>query len=241
MPVTDTIIVRHLGLVPYEPVLAAMRAFTEMRTAETPDEIWLLEHPPIYTLGQAAAPSHLLDTRDIPVFQTDRGGEVTYHAPGQGIAYLLIDLKRRTKDRLLVREFIQKIEQAIIDTLAVYQVSSERKPGAPGIYLSVPVAPALQGAKIAALGLKVHRNGCTYHGLSLNVAMDLAPFSWINVCGYAGLVSVDMKTLGKESTVSDVQYELIRAFCRQMAANADFQDSAALSDAIRKQVQEKPL
>jgi lipoyl(octanoyl) transferase len=130
------------------------------------------------------------------------------------------------KNRLLVREFVRKIEQAVIDTLAAYQLSGERKAGAPGIYLSPELTvPPWQGAKIAALGLKVLNNGCMYHGLSLNVSMDLAPFSWINPCGYAGLASIDMKTLGKEVSVTRVQHELVRKLCHQIGANADFQDS----------------
>lgn len=229
-PETDCIIIRHLGLMDYEPVLAAMKAFTETRTADTPDEIWLLEHTPVYTLGQAADHAHLLDTHDIPVFQADRGGEVTYHAPGQAIAYLMVDLKRRMKNRLLVKEFVQQIEQAVIDTLAAYHLSGERRAGAPGIYLSPDsVASPWKGAKIAALGLKVQRNGCTYHGLSLNVAMDLKPFSGINPCGYAGLVSADMKSLGRDQTLTEVQQALGRALCRQIGARADFQDGRGLS------------
>lgn len=229
MDVTDSIIIRNFGLMPYEPVFKAMKAFTGNRTAQTPDEIWLLEHMPVYTLGQAADHSHLLDTQDIPVFQADRGGEVTYHAPGQAIIYLLIDLKRRMKNRLAVREFVREIEQAIIDTLAIYHVSGERKAGAPGIYLAAePDILPWQGAKIAALGLKVQRNGCTYHGLSLNVAMDLKPFSGINPCGYAGLASVDMKTLGKVLPVGRVQHDLACALCARMTARAHFQEAAVL-------------
>lgn len=230
MPATDAIIIRTPGLVPYEGAFAAMKSFTRTRTAGTPDEIWLLEHPPVYTLGQAASREHLLDTHDIPVFQSDRGGEVTYHAPGQAIAYLLVDLKRRMKNRLLVREFVWRIEQAVIDTLAQYRLSGERRPGAPGIYLAPDTAEtSWRGAKIAALGLKVHRNGCTYHGLSLNVAMDLAPFSRINPCGYAGLATVDMKTLGRDCAVGEVQQELVKALCRCLGAEAVFQAEPALS------------
>lgn len=229
MTMTNAIIVRDFGLMPYKTVFTAMKAFTENRTADTPDEIWLLEHLPVYTLGLASDRSHLLDTRDIPVLQADRGGEVTYHAPGQAVVYLLVDLKRRMGNRLLVRKFVQKIEQAVIDTLSAYQLAGERKPGAPGIYLTADsVDPSWQGAKIAALGLKVQRNGCTYHGLSLNVAMDLQPFSWINPCGYPGLTSVDMKTLGKDCSVIRVQHELAIALCRNLDARADFQGSAAL-------------
>jgi len=200
------------GLEPYEATYAAMRGFTDRRDADTPDQLWIVEHPPVFTLGLAADPSHVLEPHDIPVVQTDRGGEVTYHGPGQAVIYLLVDLRRRRPGaRLFAREFVNKIEQAVIDTLAAYNLAGERKPGAPGIYLSGGIR---QGAKIAALGLKVRGNGCTYHGVSLNVAMDLTPFSWINPCGYEGLPTVDMKTLGVEAPLHDVQlalaYELIQ-------------------------------
>ncbi|RLM48763.1 lipoyl(octanoyl) transferase, partial [Halorubrum sp. Atlit-28R] len=156
---------------PYDVTFSAMRAFTDARTAETPDECWIVEHPPVFTLGLGADPSHVLDAHSIPVIPTDRGGEVTYHGPGQAIVYLLIDLRRKRADgRLLARELVQRIEQAVIDTLAAYNLQGRRKPGAPGIYVA---NGPWQGAKIAALGLKVRGNGCTYHGVALNVAMDL--------------------------------------------------------------------
>ncbi len=182
------------GMEDYQLTFDAMRAFTDARTGETADELWIVEHPPVFTLGLGADRAHVLAAHDIAVVQTDRGGEVTYHGPGQVVIYLLIDLRRsHSKGRLFAREFVQKIEQAVIDTLQAYNLAGERKPGAPGIYVS---EGAWQGAKVAALGLKVRANGCTYHGVSLNVAMDLQPFSWINPCGYAGLTTVDMKTLG---------------------------------------------
>jgi lipoyl(octanoyl) transferase len=194
------------GLEPYNASFAAMRAFTDARTADTADELWIVEHPSVFTLGLGADPSHVLDAHGIPVVQTDRGGEVTYHGPGQVVIYLLMDLRRHRRDaRLFAREFVKKIEQAVIDTLAEYNLAGERKTGAPGIYMS---NGAWQGAKIAALGLKVRGNGCTYHGVSLNVAMDLAPFSWINPCGYEGLPTVDMKTLGVDVPLQDAQLAL---------------------------------
>jgi lipoyl(octanoyl) transferase len=190
----------------YDLTFAAMRAFTDARTADTADELWIVEHPPVYTLGLGADPSHVLDAHGIPVVQTDRGGEVTYHGPGQAVIYLLMDLRRhRGTGRVFAREFVNKIEQSVIDTLAAYNLAGERKPGAPGIYMA---GGPWQGAKIAALGLKVRGNGCTYHGVSLNVAMDLAPFSWINPCGYEGLATVDMKTVGVEAVLADVQSAL---------------------------------
>lgn len=185
------------GREPYAPCFDAMRAYTEARTPDTPDQIWLVEHPPVYTLGQAGDPAHLLAPDEtIPVVQIDRGGQITYHGPGQVVAYILLDLRRR---RLMVREFVTDIEQAVLDTLASYNLAAERKPGAPGIYLS---DGPHQGAKIAALGLKI-RNGCSYHGVSLNVQMDLSPFLRINPCGYAGLETVDMAGAGATIAVAD--------------------------------------
>ncbi len=194
------------GHEPYDTTFSAMRAFTDARTADTPDELWIVEHAPVYTLGLGADPSHVLDAHGIPIIQTDRGGEVTYHGPGQAIIYLLMDLRRSPRGgRIFAREFVNKIEQAVIDTLGAYNLAGERKPGAPGIYLS---GGQWQGAKIAALGLKVRGNGCTYHGVSLNVGMDLAPFSSINPCGYEGMLTVDMRTVGVDVALHDVQLAL---------------------------------
>ncbi|MBI1890273.1 MAG: lipoyl(octanoyl) transferase LipB [Burkholderiales bacterium] len=204
---TDLIRLRELGRVEYEPTFAAMREFTDARSAGTPSELWLVEHAPVFTLGLGADPAHVLDAHGIPVVQTDRGGEVTYHGPGQAVIYLLMDLKRNAAARMFAREFVHLIEQAVIDTLAAYNLAGERKPGAPGIYVS---EGKWQGAKIAALGLKVRANGCTYHGVALNVAMDLRPFSWINPCGYEGLATVDMKTLGIAAPLQDVQHMLAK-------------------------------
>jgi len=199
-------LVLQRGLEDYATTFAAMRAFTDVRTAATADELWIVEHPPVFTLGLAADPSHVLDPHEIPVVETDRGGEVTYHGPGQVVIYLLLDLRRHKADaRLFARELVNKIEQAVIDTLAAYNLACERKPGAPGIYMSD--GPA-QGAKIAALGLKIRGNGCTYHGVSLNVAMDLTPFTWINPCGYENLATIDMQSLGAQATLSEVQNAL---------------------------------
>lgn len=168
--------IRHLaGLQDYPATWAAMRAFTDARDADTPDELWLLEHPPVFTLGQAGRPEHLLAPGAIPVIQTDRGGQVTYHGPGQLVAYLLLDLRRAG---IGVKRLVERLEQAIIDLLAEHGVQAERRANAPGVYVA--------GAKIASLGLRV-RNGCCYHGLALNVDMDLEPFGRINPCGYAGL------------------------------------------------------
>jgi len=203
------------GVEPYETTFAAMRAFTDARDGDTRDELWIVEHPPVYTLGLGADPSHVLDAHGIPVVQTDRGGEVTYHGPGQAIVYLLMDLRRKPGARLFAREFVNKIEQSVIQTLQAYNLAGERKPGAPGIYMTD--AP-WKGAKIAALGLKVRGNGCTYHGVSLNVAMDLAPFSWINPCGYEGLATVDMRTVGADAPLSEVRLALARNLTELLTA-----------------------
>ena len=200
---SDTLI-RQRGTEDYDTTFAAMRAFTDARDANTPDELWIVEHPPVFTLGLGADRGHVLNAHQIPVVQTDRGGEVTYHGPGQVGIYLLFDLRREGR-RLLPRDFVTRIEQAVIDTLAAYNLYGERKPGAPGIYVA---EGEHRGAKIAALGLKIRASGCTYHGVSLNVAMDLAPFSWINPCGYPGLVTIDMKTLGVTASLPDVQSAL---------------------------------
>ncbi len=202
-----TPILIHRGLEPYTVTFDAMRAFTDGRTPDTPDELWIVEHPPVFTLGLGADAGHVLDAHGIPVVQTDRGGEVTYHGPGQVVIYLLMDLRRRPGKRLFARDFVHRIEQAVIDTLQAYNLAGERKSGAPGIYMT---AGPLQGAKIAALGLKVRGNGCTYHGVSLNVAMDLRPFSWINPCGYAGMATVDMQSAGVCAQLEDVQQTLAR-------------------------------
>lgn len=205
MQATPQIIQR--GIEDYQVSFDAMRAYTNSRTSYTPDQFWIVEHPPVFTLGLGADITHILDPHTIPVVQTDRGGEVTYHGPGQVVIYLLMDLRRHHSGvRLFAREFVRKIEQAVIDTLATYNLAGERQQGAPGIYVSTG---RWQGAKIAALGLKIRSNGCTYHGVSLNVAMDLTPFSWINPCGHAGLATIDMQTLGAAAKPGDVQTLLV--------------------------------
>jgi lipoyl(octanoyl) transferase len=197
----------------YEDSFAAMRAYTDARTEGTPDQVWLVEHPPVFTLGLGADRGHLLGgSSAIPVVQTDRGGEVTYHGPGQAVVYLLLDLRRRGKaGRMFARELVRKIEQAVIDVLAAYNLGGVRREGAPGIYVA---GGPHAGAKIAALGLKIRGNGCTYHGLSLNVDMDLAPFGLINPCGYQGMACVDMRTLGVRIPVAEAQ----RALAAQLQA-----------------------
>ena len=212
-------IVKRLGLVEYAPALEAMRVFTAGRTDGTADEIWLLQHPPVYTLGQAGKAEHLLcNPVGIPLVQIDRGGQITYHGPGQLVAYLLIDLPRR---RLKVRELVHLMEQAIIDTLAEYGLAAERKDGAPGVYIA--------GDKIAALGLRV-KNGCSYHGLAINVDADLMPFGWINPCGYEGLKTIRMKDFGVADGVDAVGERLLAQLQRLLPpieARADVHNQPA--------------
>ena len=182
----------------YEPIWRAMQHFTAERDADTADEIWLLQHPPVFTLGLAGKPEHLLRDIGVPLLQVDRGGQITYHGPGQIVAYLLLDLNRR---RLKVRELVHAMEQAIIDLLADYAIAAARRPGAPGVYVG--------DAKVAALGLRVRR-GCSYHGLSLNVAMDLAPFAAINPCGYSGLPVTQLRDLGVADAPEAAGEKLLR-------------------------------
>jgi lipoyl(octanoyl) transferase len=213
------VIVKRLGLVEYAPALEAMRVFTAERTDDTPDEIWLLQHPPVYTLGQAGKPEHLLQNpAGIPLVHIDRGGQITYHGPGQLVAYLLIDLPRR---RLKVRELVNLMEQAIIDTLAEYGLAAERKDGAPGVYIA--------GDKIAALGLRV-KSGCSYHGLAINVDADLAPFGWINPCGYEGLKTIRMKDFGVTDGVEQVGERLLAHLQRLLPPAGGRTDNGNLSD-----------
>jgi len=177
------LVLRELGLVDYEPTLAAMKQFTDSRDADSPDELWLLQHPRVFTQGQAGKAEHVLAPGDIPVIQVDRGGQVTYHGPGQWVLYLLVDIRRH---KLGVRDLVDLIEQSIVQLLAEYGIEAAAKPGAPGVYVV--------GEKIAALGLRVRR-GCSYHGLSLNVDMDLEPFQRINPCGFEGLQVTSMVKL----------------------------------------------
>ena len=191
MVLTDACVRRDLGRVPYEPTWRRMQAFTDARGPDTPDELWVLEHPPVYTLGMAGKPEHLLCETPIPMVRIDRGGQITYHGPGQIVVYLLVDLRRRG---LKVRELVHLMEQALIDTLAGEGLAAERRAGAPGVYVGE--------AKIAALGLRV-KNGCSYHGLALNVDMDLTPFTWINPCGYSGLQTTQLRDhgIGTDQTI----------------------------------------
>ena len=201
--------VRRLGRVEYAPTFAAMQEFTATRTAETADELWIVEHLPVFTLGQAGKPEHLLRDIGIPLVQIDRGGQVTYHGPGQVVIYLLLDLNRR---QLKVRELVRHIEQAVIDLLAAHGVTAERHTNAPGVYVA--------GAKIAALGLRIRR-GCSYHGVALNVQMDLSPFAAINPCGYPGLAVTQTHDLGLALTPDTAAEELTRHLLLQLQPTDD--------------------
>jgi len=210
-------IVRDLGRAEYLPTWQAMRDFTDRRVADTEDEIWLVEHPAVYTLGQAGRREHLIAPCDIPVVPTDRGGQVTYHGPGQVVAYPLIDLRRLG---IYVKELVYRIEQSVIQTLEVFGVDGHRVRGAPGVF--VPWAAAAETgefggmAKIAALGIKVTR-GRSYHGVALNVAMDLTPFARINPCGYAGLSTIDLVSLGVSTDPPTVAGQLGERLTRHFA------------------------
>ena len=211
-------LVKHLGLADYTSTYGAMRVFTQERNSSTPDEIWVLEHPPVFTLGLAGDAGNLHSpSNQIPLVQVDRGGEITYHGPGQIVVYLLLDLKRLG---IFVKELVSRIEQAVIDTLADFGIAAERHPGAPGIYVSErPGVPAEWiGSKVAALGLKVSKS-CSYHGLALNVATDLEAFSRIHPCGYEGLKTVDMQTLGIKDNIDTISQRLLEHLQKQLTSH----------------------
>ncbi|WP_281516199.1 lipoyl(octanoyl) transferase LipB [Vibrio parahaemolyticus] len=191
------LVVKRLGRQDYEPVWKAMHEFTDQRTEKNPDEVWLVEHNPVFTQGQAGKAEHLINTGDIPVVQSDRGGQVTYHGPGQLVAYFLINLRRK---KLGVRDLVTTIENLVINTLKAYNIDSAARPDAPGVYVD--------GKKICSLGLRI-RKGCSFHGLALNVNMDLTPFLRINPCGYAGMEMVQVSQFNGPSDVETVEKQLI--------------------------------
>lgn len=199
-------LLRDLGRVEYEPTWRAMQAFSAARTPDTRDEIWLLEHPPVFTLGLNGKPKHILDAGDIPVIHIDRGGQVTYHGPGQLVVYPLLDLRRL---KLGVRALVCALENAVIDVLGGYGIEARGRRDAPGVYTP-------DGKKIAALGLRV-KNGGTYHGLAFNIAMDLTPFQRINPCGYAGLEVTQVADQGGPASVAQVASDLKPHLLRQLA------------------------
>ncbi len=199
---TPALQIKRLGRVSYPPTWDAMREFSRTRGPDTPDELWLLEHPPVFTLGLAGKPEHLLRETGIPLVKIDRGGQITYHGPGQAVIYVLLDLHRHG---IKVRELVQLLERAVLNLLADYDIVGELRDGAPGVYV--------KDAKIAALGLKI-TNGCSYHGLSLNVGMDLSPFSAINPCGYPGLTTTQLRDFGVTDTVDSVLDKLAAHLAR---------------------------
>ncbi|WP_010446424.1 lipoyl(octanoyl) transferase LipB [Vibrio rotiferianus] len=192
------LVVKRLGRQDYEPVWKAMHEFTDQRTDDTPDEVWLVEHNPVFTQGQAGKAEHLINTGDIPVVQSDRGGQVTYHGPGQLVAYFLINLRRK---KLGVRDLVTHIENLVINTLKAYNIDSAARPDAPGVYVD--------GKKICSLGLRI-RKGCSFHGLALNVNMDLGPFLRINPCGYEGMEMVQVSQVGGPKDIEAVEKQLIQ-------------------------------
>ncbi|MBO0216075.1 lipoyl(octanoyl) transferase LipB [Vibrio sp. Vb2880] len=194
----NQLVVRRLGRQDYHPVWQAMHDFTDQRDDTTRDEVWLVEHNPVFTQGQAGKAEHLLNTGDIPVVQSDRGGQVTYHGPGQIVAYFLINLRRK---KLGVRELVTDIENLVINTLNAYNIDAAARPDAPGVYV--------EGKKICSLGLRI-RKGCSFHGLALNVNMDLSPFLRINPCGYQGMKMVQVSDLGGPARIEDVEQQLIK-------------------------------
>ncbi|NRQ43681.1 lipoyl(octanoyl) transferase LipB [Rheinheimera sp. YQF-2] len=206
--ITQRLIIRELATQDYTSVWHAMQQFTDQRNDSTPDQLWLLEHQPVFTQGQAGKEEHLLFPGDIPVVKVDRGGQVTYHGPGQLMVYVLLDLKRRN---LGVRQLVTLLEQVLIHLLSPYGINAYAKADAPGVYVD--------GAKIASLGLRV-RKGCTFHGLALNVDMDLSPFSRINPCGYAGMQMVQCKDLGGPQTVAEAKQRIVQCFSQQLNAAA---------------------
>lgn len=210
------LIIRRLGRVDYPAAFDTMRRFTEQRTAETPDEIWLLEHPPVFTQGMNGKPEHLLNPGDIPVVEVDRGGQVTYHGPGQLVVYLLLDLRRRG---LGVRAVVSAMEQAVIALLGDYGLDAVARQDAPGVYVN--------GDKVASLGLRVRRNG-SYHGLALNVDMELEPFARINPCGYRGLGVTQLRDLGIDDPLQTVADKLLAKLLTQLEITDSVEGAATL-------------
>lgn len=202
--ILNRVMIRHLGQQPYINTWRAMQEFTNTRETDTPDELWCVEHPPIFTQGQAGKPEHILNPGEIPIVETDRGGQVTYHGPGQAVIYLLVDIRRKS---LGIRPFVCKIERAVIDLLADYKILGETNPQAPGVYV--------KGAKICSLGLRIRR-GSSFHGLSLNVDMDLSPFQRINPCGMSNIKVIQMRDFVDAISLQKVHTGLIQHLCSHL-------------------------
>ncbi len=201
---SSDLIIRQLGRQPYEPVWAAMQQFTDERDSDTPDELWVLEHDPVFTQGQAGKEEHILAPGDIPIVKVDRGGQVTYHGPGQLVVYFLLDIRRR---KMGVRQLVNQIEDTIVDLMARYQVTAAARPDAPGVYVD--------DTKLCSLGLRI-RKGCSFHGLALNVNMDLSPFLRINPCGYAGMQMVQTASLNGPQTVAEAAPQVTEIFAGRL-------------------------
>jgi lipoyl(octanoyl) transferase len=214
---TNALIIRQIDVQNYEQIWQCMQSFTDHRDENTQDELWLVEHAPVFTQGQAGKEEHLLNTGDIPVVKVDRGGQVTYHGPGQLVIYLLLDLRRR---KLGVRELVTKIEESIVALLSEYDIEAYAKPDAPGVYVD--------NRKVASLGLRV-RKGCSFHGLALNVDMDLEPFLRINPCGYAGMEMVQTKQLGGPNTVDEAGDKLAHILANALN-NTEIQKAVGLPE-----------
>jgi lipoyl(octanoyl) transferase len=201
---TNPIIIRQLGAYDYEPCWKKMQMFTDDRNENTTDEIWLVEHPPVFTQGQAGKAEHILNPHSIPVVQVDRGGQVTYHGPGQQMMYILLDIRRRN---IGVRHLVSGLEEAVVSLLKPYSINAYPKADAPGVYVNE--------AKVASIGLRI-RHGCSFHGLALNINMDLTPFSYINPCGYAGLEMIQTSELNGPANLDEAGSKLAALFCNQL-------------------------
>lgn len=217
----DALIVRQLNRQPYEPVWHAMQTFTDERDADTPDELWVLEHDPVFTQGQAGKAEHILAPGDIPVVKVDRGGQVTYHGPGQLVVYFLIDIRRR---KMGVRNLVNAIEDTIVAMMADYNVRASARPDAPGVYVD--------DAKLCSLGLRI-RKGCSFHGLALNVDMDLSPFLRINPCGYAGMEMVQSKDIKGPQNVAEAAEQVVRIFAELLGYNNIQQQTGFAKDYVK--------
>ena len=220
----QTLIIRQLHRQPYTPIWQAMKQFTDARDEYTPDELWLLEHDPVFTQGQAGKAEHVLAPGDIPVVQVDRGGQVTYHGPGQQVVYFLLDLRRK---KMGVRDLVTALEKSVVDTCAHYGISAAARADAPGVYVS-------SGAKICSIGLRV-RHGCTFHGIAFNIGMDLEPFQRINPCGYQGLAMTTLAQEGGPAVVGTIEPILIKALMTRLGYNAARADEGLPSSLLAAQ------